>query len=206
MAALGVFIMLALAAGCLLHADAARRWSGGTAGSAAARFRAGEDDRRAGAAFPAFGWRGPTEAAGGIADVPLLLELLGAALDAGLAIPWALKLVAGVSTARIRTELSQVVAGLQIGASWEHSWQGMSDRGAVGQLHSALSFAALTGAPAAPLLYAAAAQRRRQAQRDAEKKAAALGVRLVVPLGLCSLPAFICLGIVPVVVAMIPSL
>ncbi len=41
--------------------------------------------------------------------------------------------------------------------------------------------------------------------RGAERRAAALGVRLVVPLGLCSLPAFVCLGIVPVLLAMLPS-
>ena len=137
--------------------------------------------------------------------MPLLLELLGACLDAGLSIPWALRLVAGIAAPEIGNGLSRVVAGLQIGASWQHSWDGVRHIEPVAQLHAALSFAALTGAPAAPLLYAEADQRRRQFHRDAEKRAAALGVRLVVPLGLCSLPAFICLGIVPVVVAMIPA-
>lgn len=201
MAALEVFALMALAAGCLSGSDASSRWAGRSPGAGAAGVR-----RRTEPSNPGKPWNGRNEADAGIADVPLLLELLGAALDAGLAIPWALELVAGVSTARIRAGLSQVVAGLQIGASWEHSWKGVRDQGEVEQLHAALSFAALTGAPAAPLLYAEAAQRRRQAQRDAEKRAAALGVKLVVPLGLCSLPAFICLGIVPVVVAMIPAL
>jgi len=142
----------------------------------------------------------------GLADVPLLLELLAAALDAGLPIPWALRLVAGVASEPIREALDKVVAGLQMGASWEHAWEGAGGVGQAEQIQGALSFAALTGAPAAPLLFAEARQRRRQQQRDAEKRAAALGVKLVVPLGLCSLPAFVCLGIVPVVVAMVPSL
>lgn len=192
MAAVGLFALLALAACCHLGTDARMRWNARAAG-----FRNGS--RVSG--------NGNVETAdvGGVADVPLLLDLLGAALEAGLAIPWALDLVAGVSTPRIRAGLSQVVAGLQIGASWEHSWEGVQHIDEVGQLQAALSFAALTGAPAAPLLYAEAAQRRRRAQREAEKRAAALGVKLVVPLGLCSLPAFICLGIVPVVVAMVPT-
>ncbi|MDQ0277910.1 pilus assembly protein TadC [Arthrobacter silviterrae] len=142
----------------------------------------------------------------GLADVPLLLELLAAALDAGLPIPWALRLVAGVASEPIREALDKVVAGLQMGASWEHAWEGAGGVRQAEQIQEALSFAALTGAPAAPLLFAEARQRRRQQQRDAEKRAAALGVKLVVPLGLCSLPAFVCLGIVPVVVAMVPSL
>lgn len=192
MAVVALFALLTLAAGCLLGTDAPRRWH---ERSTAVQMGGG------------ISGTGPVETADdvGIADVPLLLELLGAALDAGLAIPWALELVAGVSTVQIRASLSHVVAGLQIGASWEHSWEGVRHIDEVGQLHAALSFAALTGAPAAPLLYAEAGQRRRQAQRGSEKRAAALGVKLVVPLGLCSLPAFICLGVVPVVVAMVPT-
>ncbi len=189
MAAWGIFALLALSAGCLLAGDPPRRWTDPAAGAGSER--PGQRHREA--------------AADGIADVPLLLELLGAALEAGLAVPSALELVAEVSTPRIHAGLSHVVAGLQMGASWEHSWEGVWEMPEVGQLHASLSFAALTGAPAAPLLYAEARQRRRQSQRDAEKRAGALGVKLVVPLGLCSLPAFICLGIVPVVVAMVPA-
>ncbi|GAA4655526.1 type II secretion system F family protein [Arthrobacter cryoconiti] len=142
----------------------------------------------------------------GICDVPLLLELIGSACESGLAIPRALRLVAEISTPQVGVSLSQVVAGLEIGASWEHAWEGASHQSAVGSIRDALSFAALTGAPAAPLLYAEAAACRRESQRNAEKRAAALGVKLVIPLGLCSLPAFVVLGIIPVVVAMIPAL
>ena len=46
---------------------------------------------------------------------------------------------------------------------------------------------------------------RRERFRAAEKRAASLSVKLVIPLGLCSLPAFICLGVVPVLLALVPS-
>ncbi|MHA7268532.1 type II secretion system F family protein [Arthrobacter sp. HLT1-20] len=138
--------------------------------------------------------------------MPLLLELLGTALDAGLTVPGSLRLVAGVSAEHIRGSLLRVVAGLDIGASWHNAWEGNLGRPEVAQIHAALSFGALTGAAAAPLLSAQAQQYRRTASRQAEKRAAALGVKLVVPLGLCSLPAFIALGVVPVVMAMIPAL
>ncbi|MHA7306526.1 type II secretion system F family protein [Arthrobacter sp. TMN-49] len=147
-----------------------------------------------------------TEAAAGIAEVPLLLELLGTALDAGLTVQSALHLVAGVSEQEIREHLLRVVAGLEIGASWRNAWEGNLGRSDVAQIHAALSFGALTGAAVAPLLYAQAQHHRRTVSRQAEKRAAALGVKLVVPLGLCSLPAFIALGVVPVVMAMIPAL
>ena len=137
--------------------------------------------------------------------MPLLLELLGTALDSGLTVQGALRAVANVAESDIQARLLRVVAGLEIGASWQNSWEGNATRGDVAQIHDALSFGALTGASSAPLLYAEAQRSRRFASRSAEKRAAALGVKLVLPLGLCSLPAFIALGIVPVVMAMIPS-
>ncbi|ALV46992.1 hypothetical protein MB46_17410 [Arthrobacter alpinus] len=140
-----------------------------------------------------------------MASVPLLLELLGTALDSGMTVQGALRAVAYVAESDIQTRLLRVVAGLEIGASWQNSWEGNTSRRDVAQIHDALSFGALTGASSAPLLYAEALRSRRAASRSAEKRAAALGVKLVLPLGLCSLPAFIALGIVPVVMAMIPS-
>ena len=139
-----------------------------------------------------------------VASVPLLLELLGTALDSGLSIQGAMQVVAEVAEDKMRTNLLQVVAGLRIGASWQDSWAGSADDEGIEQIHDALSFGALTGAPAATLLYAQARQYRAAATRDAQKRAAALGVKLVLPLGLCSLPAFIAVGVVPVVMAMIP--
>ena len=140
----------------------------------------------------------------GVSSVPLLLELLGTGLDSGLTIQSSLQVVADVSDQDIRECLLRVVAGLEIGASWHNSWEGNLFHRDVARIHDALSFGALTGASAAPLLYAEAQQCRTAAARTAEKRAAALGVKLVLPLGLCSLPAFIALGVVPVVMAMIP--
>jgi hypothetical protein len=142
---------------------------------------------------------------GGVTSVPLLLELLGTALDSGLTIQGALRAVADVCDPGIKASLRRVVAGLEIGASWQNSWEGNLVRTEVAQLHDALSFGAVTGASVAPLLYAEAQRCRTAASRVAQKRAAALGVKLVLPLGLCSLPAFIALGIVPVVMAMIPQ-
>ncbi|MDN4610507.1 hypothetical protein [Arthrobacter burdickii] len=76
--------------------------------------------------------------------------------------------------------------------------------GVVEDVRQGLRFATSTGAPSAALLHAHAAQLRRRHNREVDRKAAALGVQLVLPLGLCSLPAFICLGVVPVVLGLLP--
>ncbi|MBG6224482.1 hypothetical protein IWX63_001041 [Arthrobacter sp. CAN_A2] len=76
----------------------------------------------------------------------------------------------------------------------------------VEDVRQGLRFGTATGAPSAALLHAHAAQLRRRHNREVDRRAAALGVQLVLPLGLCSLPAFICLGVVPVVLGLLPDL
>ena len=61
------------------------------------------------------------------------------------------------------------------------------------------------GVPAAALLRSEAEQTRRAARSDAEEKAATLTVTLMLPLGLCVLPAFMLLGVAPLMIAVISS-
>lgn len=142
----------------------------------------------------------------GLGDAAMLLELIGAMLEAGAGLGRALALVAELAAPQIRGPLRPVVAALAVGADWDTAW-GSSDVRTPELLavRDALGFAALTGAPSSAILYAQAARLRRERFRTAEKQAAALGVRLVVPLGLCSLPAFICLCVVPVLLALLPG-
>ncbi|MHC6229753.1 type II secretion system F family protein [Arthrobacter sp. MMS24-T111] len=144
--------------------------------------------------------------AGGIRDTAMMLELVAAMLDAGAGIGRSLELVAASAAPHYRDSLRPVVSALAIGADWETAWRSSAVRlPEVLELRDALGFAALTGAPSSAILYAQAARLRRERFRAAEKRAASLGVKLVVPLGLCSLPAFICLGVVPVLLALVPS-
>lgn len=61
------------------------------------------------------------------------------------------------------------------------------------------------GVPAAELLRSEAEEIRRHARANAHERAAALSVTLMLPLGLCVLPAFMVLGVLPLVVAVISS-
>jgi pilus assembly protein TadC len=143
---------------------------------------------------------------GGLRDTAMMLELVAAMLDAGSGIGRSLELVAAAAAAQYRDSLRPVVSALAIGADWETAWRSSAVRlPEILELRDALGFAALTGAPSSAILYAQAARLRRERFRAAEKRAASLGVKLVVPLGLCSLPAFICLGVVPVLLALVPS-
>lgn len=142
----------------------------------------------------------------GLESTAIMLELAAAALDSGAGLGRALDLISSCSAPGVRDSLRPVVAALAIGADWETAWRSSAIQNQVAlRLRDSLAFAALTGAPSSAVLYAQAARLRREDFRNAERRAAALGVKLVVPLGLCSLPAFICLGVVPVLLAMLPS-
>ena len=142
----------------------------------------------------------------GLRDSAMMLELVAAMLDAGSGIGRSLELVAAAASSDYGKSLRPVVSALAIGADWETAWRSSEVRlPEILELRDALAFAAMTGAPSSAILYAQAARLRRERFRAAEKRAASLGVKLVIPLGLCSLPAFICLGVVPVLLALVPS-
>jgi len=73
------------------------------------------------------------------------------------------------------------------------------------RLEEVLQLSQEAGVPAAELLRAEADELRRAADADARAAAAALSVQLMLPLGLCVLPAFMVLGVLPLMVAVISS-
>jgi tight adherence protein B len=68
-----------------------------------------------------------------------------------------------------------------------------------------LNLSRRAGVPAAALLRAEAEQARVEARFAAQEKAAALSVTLMMPLGLCTLPAFLLLGVAPLMIAVLSS-
>jgi hypothetical protein len=70
-------------------------------------------------------------------------------------------------------------------------------------LDEVLLLARDSGLAVAPLLTATAAEERRRHAAEARVAAARLGVRVVLPTGLCLLPAFVLLAIVPLVLALL---
>ena len=135
-------------------------------------------------------------------DTALVLELLAAQLRAGLAPLAALGTLAEALNSR---PLHAVCQRLQMGSGWGSAWSG-SAAGTFGELRDALAPAYTGGAPSTALLLSLADAHRLGERRAAERAAGKLSVALVVPLGLCSLPAFICLGIVPILISLLPTL
>lgn len=135
-------------------------------------------------------------------DTALVLELLAAQLRAGLA---PLAALGTLSEALNSRPLHTVCQRLQMGSGWGSAWSG-SAAGTFGELRDALAPAYTGGAPSTALLLSLADAHRLSERRAAERAAGKLSVALVIPLGLCSLPAFICLGIVPILISLLPTL
>ncbi|OHQ18945.1 type II secretion system F family protein [Rothia sp. HMSC065C03] len=171
-------------------AFAGRRWT------AALVHRAEVESTRAGHTGGEQALNAPT------VDTALVLELLAAQLRAGLAPLAALGTLAEALNSR---PLYTVCQRLQMGSDWGSAWSG-SAAGTFGELRDALAPAYTGGAPSTALLLSLADAHRLSERRAAERAAGKLSVALVVPLGLCSLPAFICLGIVPIIISLLPTL
>ena len=167
-----------------------------------ARRLAGLAPSPAGAPRP--GRRGPGRRRDGSApvevEVPVLLDLLDAACAAGASIPRALAVVGGAVEGERGTALCRAAGQLVLGSRWVDAWAGSPP--ALEPVAASLRASWEDGAaPGAGLRRMAEAQRRSRHARAVEA-ANRLGVRLVLPLGLCYLPAFVLVGLVPVLMSM----
>lgn len=72
-------------------------------------------------------------------------------------------------------------------------------------VHDTLVLSEAAGVPAVELLRSAAALDRHRARVDGRLRAARLSTKLLLPLGICTLPAFLCLGVAPMFLSILPS-
>jgi tight adherence protein B len=72
-------------------------------------------------------------------------------------------------------------------------------------VESVIDLSNRAGVPAVELLRSEAERARREARTDGQHAAASLAIRLMVPLGVCVLPAFMLLGVAPLLLAIISS-
>jgi tight adherence protein B len=79
----------------------------------------------------------------------------------------------------------------------------VEDPEAAGRAATVLALAERAGVPATALLAAEAEELRRTAAAERQERLARLGVTLLIPLGVCILPAFLLLGVVPLVAGVV---
>jgi Flp pilus assembly protein TadB len=142
-------------------------------------------------------------ASGRTGSTPLALDLGAGLLRAGQPVASALRLIAPAAAAGDRAALNGVGRMLELGAHPDDAWRSAQQSPDLQNLASAARRSAESGARVADAFERAASQLRRDARTTAEMRAQRVGVWAIAPLGLCFLPAFVCLGIVPVVAGLV---
>jgi len=138
------------------------------------------------------------------AELPVVTDLLGACLASGAPVLRSIQVVGATARSGLRTDLARVAAALEMGASPGEAWAMVAGTD-LDSLSSVMRRSAETGAPAAALLLGLANELRSKIRSAALSDARGLGVRAAGPLGLCFLPAFILIGVVPLVLSLVQA-
>jgi len=137
------------------------------------------------------------------AELPLTLDLLGVCLRAGMPLVAALETVANALPGPFSDDL-RVVAGLQrLGAAPATAWAELATDADLAPVARAVARSAESGSRLAAAFGRLAADRRSALASAGLSRARSAGVVAMAPLGLCFLPAFVCLGIVPIVLSLV---
>lgn len=139
-------------------------------------------------------------------QAPAIADLLAATLASGAPLTDAVGAVGRAMGEPASTRLASVEAALRLGADPVEAWRTVAEDQVLAPLAQAVHRSMRTGAPLAHVLARIAEDMRRMRQRDVETAARVAGVRAVAPLAACFLPAFMLLGVVPVVASLATGL
>lgn len=134
------------------------------------------------------------------ADLPLAVDLLVVCLTAGRPISSAAGVVGEAVGGPLAHELRRVNARIELGGHPLSVWSDAGRDPALAPLARALVRALDTGSPPAASLSSLADDLRRDRRAMAEESARRVAVRSAGPLGLCFLPAFVLVGVVPTII------
>ncbi|GAB3363449.1 type II secretion system F family protein [Modestobacter lapidis] len=133
----------------------------------------------------------------GVRDLPVACDLLAVCLAAGTPIGAAVAAVATSVPGPLGVELDQVGVLYRLGAAPRQAWSGVP--APVAPLARVLVRAGESGSSVVPALQRLAGDLRTAQRSAVEAAVRRAGVWVLAPLGVCFLPAFLCLGVVPMV-------
>jgi tight adherence protein B len=149
--------------------------------------------RRAGARL--FGTRLPPDG-----RLPFALDLTAAALRCGRDVANALRLAAPVLAPAAAAQWRRVAGLIALGADPDQAWTSVDEDADLAPVAVAARRSAKSGARLAAAFSRLARDLRAEQRSAALARANRAGVLAMAPLGLCFLPAFVCIGIVPTIV------
>lgn len=131
--------------------------------------------------------------------LPLAADLMAAALSAGAPPERAVAAVGDSLPGPLGRHLRAVAASLRVGTEPAAAWAELASEPPLRSLARVMTNAAMRGSSPVSSLERIARDSEDVARWTAEARARSVGARAAVPLGLCFLPAFILVGVVPLV-------
>jgi pilus assembly protein TadC len=141
-----------------------------------------------------------------VAALPGVCDLLAVCLEAGLPLRAAVASLAELIDGPAKPVLVKLAARVRLGVEESQAWAEQADVPGWHQLADEVSRGVASGLALTTMLRSLGESARLAAQADAQQRARGVGVRSVLPLMLCFLPAFILLGIVPIIASVIAGL
>jgi Flp pilus assembly protein TadB len=138
--------------------------------------------------------------------IPLSLDLVATALLAGQPLPAALVVAAPRARPAVAALFDQAGGMLRLGAQPVDAWRAFAADPQLRPVAVTAVRTAASGIKLAAALRELAGDLRAEARVLAHARAERAGVWAIAPLGLCFLPAFVCVGIVPVVIGVATGL
>ncbi|WP_040337462.1 type II secretion system F family protein [Candidatus Blastococcus massiliensis] len=130
-------------------------------------------------------------------DLPAACDLLAVCLTAGLPVDGALEAVGGAVQGPLGDHLRSVAALSRLGADPRRAWADAPEP--LAPLGRVFERAGESGATVVGALRTLAGESRAAERAATQAAVHRAGVWVLAPLGLCFLPAFLCLGVVPLV-------
>ncbi|MFJ9900368.1 type II secretion system F family protein [Streptomyces sp. NPDC091280] len=142
------------------------------------------------------------DAAGAARQLPLAADLLAACIAAGASPVIAAQAVGEALAGPLGERLARAAAEVRLGGEPSDAWRRLAALPGVGPLARLLERADESGLPAAGPVARLAAEARADWTRTATARARRAAVLITAPVGLCFLPAFIAVGVLPVVIGL----
>ncbi len=139
-------------------------------------------------------------------DAPIMIDLLAAALASGATVRDSIVVVReALDESPLADVLGRVISMVDLGADAREAWKPWVDDPALGRLAQAIMRTQDSGAALVQVLDETSLELRRLHQRTVQVAARSAGVKAVIPLAVCFLPAFFLLGVVPIVASLFDS-
>ncbi|MFE2058858.1 type II secretion system F family protein [Streptomyces sp. NPDC056465] len=139
-------------------------------------------------------------------QLPLAADLLASCISAGAGPRDAAEAVGESMDGPVGERLSRTAAELLLGGEPAEAWGRFGEIPGAAPLARCLARAAITGAPAAEPVSRIADEMRAERASAAVARAQRAAVLITAPVGLCFLPAFLAVGVAPVVIGLATGL